>query len=148
MLAVGEAVWAQRVAGWFPQVIDGRLRQVTWPAIGAHRDYIVGQLEAGVTVSTISGRLIDEHGLSASRSSLRRWIGGNRSELTLRDRASVPRPPAPPGSEAQIDYGKLGMWTDPATGTRHTIWAFCDGVDVFPPDVRPAGDPVGPNVVV
>jgi len=27
-------------------------------------------------------------------------------------------------SETQIDYGKLGMWVDPAIGTRHTIWAF------------------------
>ncbi|MDQ2850836.1 MAG: IS21 family transposase, partial [Actinomycetota bacterium] len=54
--ACGEAVWAQRVAGWFPQVTDGRLRQVTWPAIAAHREYIVGQLQAGVTVSTISAR--------------------------------------------------------------------------------------------
>jgi len=122
--AAGEGVWAERVAGWFPQVTDGRLRQVTWPAIEVHRDYIAGQLKDGVTVSTISQRLIDEHGLSASRSSLRRWIGGNLAELTLRDKVSVPRPPAPPGSEGQIDYGKLGMWVDPATGTRHTIWAF------------------------
>ena len=119
-VAVGEAVWAQRVAGWFPKVTDGRLRQVTWPAIEAHRDYIVEQLEAGVTVSTISGRLIDEHGLSASRSSLRRWIGGNLSEVTLRDRASVPRPPAPPGSEAQIDYASWGCGPirRPGLGTR------------------------------
>jgi transposase len=29
-----------------------------------------------------------------------------------------------PGTEAQIDYGKLGMWTDPATGLRRTVWAF------------------------
>ncbi len=122
--ACDEAVWAQRVARWFPQVTDGRLRQVTWPAIAAHREYIVGQLQAGVTVSTISARLAAEHGLSASRSSLRRWIAGNLAEVTLRDRASPPKPPAPPGSEAQIDYGKLGMWTDPATGTTHTIWAF------------------------
>lgn len=34
--AAGEAVWTQRIAGWFPQVADGRLRQVTWPAIEAH----------------------------------------------------------------------------------------------------------------
>jgi len=103
------------------RVTDGRLRQVTWPAIQAHREYICGQLEAGVTVSTISQRLIDEHGSLASRSSLRRWIAANLSELTLRDKASPPKPPAPPGSEAQIDYGKLEMCTDPATGTRHTI---------------------------
>lgn len=122
--AVGEQVWAERVAGWFPQVVDGRLRQVTWPAIEAHRDYIVEQLQDGVTVATISQRLVDERGLSASQSSLRRWIAGNLSEVTLRDRASVPRPPAAPGSEAQIDYGKLGMWVDPTTGVRHTIWGF------------------------
>ena len=122
--AAGEAVWAQRVAGWFPEVVDGRLRQVTWPAIEAYRDYIVDQLRAGVTVATISQRLVDERGLSASQSSLRRWIAGNLSEVTLRERASVPRPAAAPGSEGQIDYGKLGMWVDPATGVRHTIWGF------------------------
>jgi hypothetical protein len=32
-------------------------------------------------------------------------------------------PPAP-GAEAQVDYGQLGRWTDPATGTRHTVHAF------------------------
>jgi transposase len=29
-----------------------------------------------------------------------------------------------PGSEAQIDYGFLGQWINPATGKRHRIWAF------------------------
>ena len=55
---------------------------------------------------------------------MRRWIVANLSELTWRERASVPKAPAAPGSEGQIDYGKLGMWTDPATGTRHTIWGL------------------------
>ena len=120
----GEAVWAQRIAGWFPELSDARVRQVTWPAIEAHRDYIVEQLKDGVTVSTISARLIAEKGLTASRSSLRRWIVANLAEHAARSRASVPRGPVPPGTEAQIDYGKLGSWVDPATGTRHTIWAF------------------------
>ncbi len=26
---------------WFPELADARLRQVTWPAIAAHRDYVV-----------------------------------------------------------------------------------------------------------
>jgi hypothetical protein len=30
----------------------------------------------------------------------------------------------PPGSEAQIDYGRLGMWLDPGSGRRRTVWAF------------------------
>jgi len=120
----GEAVWAHRISGWFPELSDARVRQVTWPAIEAHRDYIVEQIKGGVTVSTISARLIAEKGLTASRSSVRRWIVANLAEQAARSRASVPRGPVPPGSEAQIDYGRLGSWTDPATGTRHTIWAF------------------------
>jgi len=35
-----------------------------------------------LTVSTISQRLIDEHGFSASRSSLRRWIAANHGHRT------------------------------------------------------------------
>lgn len=45
-------------------------------------------------------------------------------EETRRASVRVPRPPVPPGSEAQIDYGKLGMWTSPTGGRRVTIWAF------------------------
>jgi transposase len=121
---VGEAVWARRIAGWFPGLSDARLRQVTWPAIEPHRDYIVAQLKHDVTVSTISSRLIAERGLVASESSVRRWIAANLAEQAARSRASVPRGPVEPGSEAQIDYGRLGTWTDPATGARHTIQAF------------------------
>ena len=33
----GEQVWEQRIAEWFPEVVDRRLRQVTWPQIEAHR---------------------------------------------------------------------------------------------------------------
>ena len=91
--AAGEAVWARRIAGWFPELSDARVRQVTWPAIEAHRDYIVEQLKDGVTVSTISARLIAEKGLTASRSSLRRWIVANLAEHAARGRASVPRGP-------------------------------------------------------
>ncbi|GAA4984710.1 winged helix-turn-helix transcriptional regulator [Nonomuraea thailandensis] len=45
--AISSAEWAARVREWFPEVADGRLRQVTWPTIEQHRDYIVGQLKAG-----------------------------------------------------------------------------------------------------
>src|SRR5664279_6267470 len=95
----GELVWAQRIARWFPGLSDARLRQVTWPAIEAHRDYIASQLKDEVTVSTISARLIAEKGLSASESSLRRWIAANLAEEAARRRVSVPRGPVEPGSE-------------------------------------------------
>ena len=41
-----------------------------------------------------------------------------------RDRVTVLRGPVEPGSEAQIDYGRLGMWLDPATAKRVAVWAF------------------------
>jgi len=120
-----EAQWRARAASWFPAVVDKGLRQVTWPTIAAHRDYISAQLAAGVTVSTIHQRLVDEHGLVASVASLRRWVGGNMPEEARRAQVRVLRPgPVEPGSEAQIDYGRLGVWTDPATGSKHTVQAF------------------------
>ena len=145
----GELVWAQRIVRWFPGLSDARLRQVTWPAIEAHRDYIASQLKDEVTVSTISARLIAEKGLSASESSLRRWIAANLAEEAARRRVSVPRGSVEPGSEAQIDYGRLGSWTDPATGTKHTIQAFvmvlaCSRL-IF---LRSPGHPDGPNLMV
>src|SRR4029453_7054302 len=57
--------WAALVTGWFPQLADTRLRQVTWPQIGEHHDWIVAMLRAGGTQATIPQRLRDEHGLHA-----------------------------------------------------------------------------------
>lgn len=76
-------------------------------------------------MATIHQRLVDEHGLDASVASLRRWLAGNLPEQARRAAVRVLRPEAvEPGSEAQIDYGRLGMWTDPATGRRRTVQAF------------------------
>ena len=106
---MSEADWRSRAAGWFPGVLDRGLRQVTWPAIEAHRNYIDAQLAAGVTVSTIHQRLVDEHQLVTSVASVRRWVAGNLPEEARRAQVRVLRPgPVPPGSEAQIDYGRLG----------------------------------------
>jgi len=68
--------WAELVRGWFPELADTRLRQVTWPAIEPHRDYVVEQLRVGVTAATVHQRLRDEHGLDASVASFRRWVRG------------------------------------------------------------------------
>lgn len=45
--AKSEAEWQELVREWFPELADTRLRQVTWPAIAVHHDYIAGQLKAG-----------------------------------------------------------------------------------------------------
>ena len=141
-----EADWRARAQSWFPALVDKGLRQVTWPAIDVHRDYITAQLAAGVTVSTIHQRLVDEQGFEASVASVRRWVRGNLPEEARRAQVRVLRPgPVEPGSEAQIDYGRLGVWTDPATGRRHTVQANADGVGLLEVHVRASGVADGPG---
>ncbi|MEV0453827.1 IS21 family transposase [Catellatospora methionotrophica] len=121
---IASAEWARLVGGWFPHLSDTRLRQVTWPEIDRHADYIKVQLAAGVTQSTVWQRLCDEHGLATSLTSFRRWVVGNVPEEARRGMVTVLRDDVPAGEEAQIDYGLLGSWTDPVGGKRRKVWAF------------------------
>lgn len=116
--------WAARIAEWFPELDDRSARASTWPLIDAHRDRIKDWLGAGVTVATIAQRLRDDHAVAASESSVRRWIATHFAEEVARARVTVPRGEVPPGSEAQIDYGRLGMWLNPVTARRVAVWAF------------------------
>ena len=93
--------------------------------IEPHHEYIREQLQAGVTVATIHQRLRDEHGVAVSIASFRRYVMANVPEETRRSQVKVLRPyPAEPGAEAQVDYGRLGRWLDPASGKLRTVWAF------------------------
>jgi transposase len=123
--AKSEREWADLVRGWFPELADTRLRQVTWPAIAVHHDYIVAQVKAGVRMSTIHQRLRDEHGLAASVASFRRYVVANIPEEARRSQVVVWSPrQAEAGEQAQIDYGMLGRWLDPVSGKLRTVWAF------------------------
>jgi hypothetical protein len=84
------------------------LRQTTWPQIEVHHQFVVDMLAAGVTQQTIWQRLRDEHGLTASVASLKRYVAANLPEDVLRSRVTVLRDTPPAGQEAQIDYGYLG----------------------------------------
>ncbi|MFF8415370.1 hypothetical protein [Streptomyces omiyaensis] len=101
-----EADWAKLIKSWFPELADRRLRQITWPEIDQHRDYIKNLLGT-VTVSTIHQRLRDEHKLDVSISSFRRWVHATLPDETARSQVTVLRDDVEPGSEAQIDYGHL-----------------------------------------
>ncbi len=54
----------------------------------------------------------------------RRCVRARLSEEVRRSQVVVLRDPAVPGEEAQIRYGLLGPWTDPATGKKHRVQAF------------------------
>lgn len=115
--------WSVLVAKWFPELVDRSRRQSTWPEIEAHRERIKGWLGV-VTVSTIHQRLRDDLGLSASESSLRRFIWANFGEEAARAAVRVLRDTPPPGDEAQVDYGLLGRWFDPVAERMRRVWGF------------------------
>ena len=77
-----------------------------------------------VPASVIHQRLVDEEGLEASVASLRRYLRAHFAEEVRRGEVVVWRPPVDPGDEAQVDYGYLGTWFDPASGRRRRVWAF------------------------
>ena len=83
--------WAELVRAWWPGLVDTRLRQTTWPQIEVHHQFVVDMLAAGVTQQTIWQRLRDEHGLSASVASLKRYVAANLPEDVLRSRVTVLR---------------------------------------------------------
>ena len=109
---------------WFPELVDPAARALTWPQIAVHHQWITDQLKVPVTVATIAQRLRDDHHVEVSESTVRRYIAGTFAERHLEERVTVPRGAVEPGSEAQIDYGKLGTWLDPASGRRVAVWVF------------------------
>ena len=119
-----EDLWRARIVRWFPEVVDPTARAASWPLIAVHNDWIAEQLAVPVTVATIAQRLRDDRGVEVSESTVRRYITSTFAEQRLEDKVTVPRGAVEPGSEAQIDYGKLGMWCDPASGRRVAVWAF------------------------
>jgi transposase len=120
---MSEEAWRARVREWFPSLVDTRLRQPSWDRIAAHHERIKALLGV-VPVSVIHQRLVDEEGLEASVASVRRYVRAHFDEQVRREGVAAWRPPVDPGDEAQVDYGYMGLWTDPATGRRRRVWAF------------------------
>ena len=143
--AKSEGEWQELVRGWFPELADTRLRQVTWPAIGEHHDYIAEQLKAGVRMSTIHQRLRDEHGLAASVASFRRYVAANVPEEARRSQVTVWNPrPAEAGEQAQIDYGHAGPVAGPGDREAAHGLGVRDGAGLLAAHVRPPGAEDGP----
>ena len=117
------AEWAELVRGWFPELVDARVRSLTFPVIEAHRDQIKTMLETN-SVATVYQRLRDEAGLAVGITSFRRYVDSEFPDETARDKVTVLRPEVPAGEEAQIDYGYLGSWTDPVLNRVRRVWAF------------------------
>jgi transposase len=105
-------------------LVDPAARALTWPQVAAHHQWIADQLAVPMMMATIAQRLRDDHQVEVSESTVRRYIATTFTEERLEDRVTVPRGAVEAGSEAQIDYGRLGMWCDPLSGRRVATWVF------------------------
>lgn len=66
--------------------------------------------------------LVRDHGLKASYDTLWRFA---HDELEWREKpATVRIDDAPPGQEAQIDFGKMGLIVDDESGKKRVLWAL------------------------
>ena len=99
-------------------------RSQEWSSVAVHKDRIVQWLEAKrpLRLSKIHTLLVRDHGLEASYDTLRRFakqeLGWHKKEPTVR----LEDPP--PGQEAQVDFGKMGLMRDAVSGRMHMLWAL------------------------
>ena len=93
-------------------------------AIAEHKAHIVEWLgrKRPLRLSKIHTLLVRDHGLVASYDTLRRYameeLGWQKKEATI----LLEDPPA--GQEAQVDFGKMGMMLDVATGRMRALWVL------------------------
>ena len=86
-----------------------------------------GEIRAALATtkaSTIWQRLRDENKVNVSQPSFYRYLSCFLADAWKKPRITVRRDDPPPGEEAQIDFGYLGMWRDAKTGKRYRLWAF------------------------
>jgi transposase len=95
-----------------------------WDEVAQHRGQIIEWLDKKrpLRMTKIHTLLKREHGLAASYDTLRRYA---MQELDWRRKAPTVRlDDPPPGQEAQIDFGKMGMMYDPDAGRLRMLWAL------------------------
>ncbi|MHB8490043.1 MAG: IS21 family transposase [Candidatus Dormibacteria bacterium] len=120
---LGRSEWEARVAGWFPD--RGRRTAPMGEqerAVARLHELVVAGLATN-TASTVWQRLRDEQGLAVSVATFRRYVR-KRVRAVRPEDVTVRKPPTAPGEVAEVDYGRLGMWTDPRTGKRHVVQGF------------------------
>lgn len=85
-------------------------------------DEIAKAIEAS-SMTTVWQRLRDAGRTGVSFPTFRRYVA-ERIRATDPSRLTVLLPDPAFGEAMEIDYGRLGAWTDPLGGRRRTVWAF------------------------
>ena len=98
-----------------------------WKEVAEHRErierWLAGDGETRpLRLTKVHALLVREHGLGASYDTLWRFA---QQELAWRKKPSTVRvDDPPPGQEAQVDFGWMGLIPDPDTGRRRKLWAL------------------------
>jgi transposase len=120
-----------RQAGGEAQITDGLVGEVinavrparpgshgrAWGHLAAHREFIEPRLKDGLTLTKIASLLYRHTGVVVRYRTLHRFCA---AELGYRPgRAATVRVDDPePGSELQVDFGRMGLVNDPESGRR------------------------------
>ena len=143
--AKSESEWQDLVREWFPELADTRLRQVTWPAIAEHHDYIAGAAQG-------RGADVDDPPAAAGRAR----PGGERRELPplcRRERPGGGPPVAGHGLEPAAGRGRgagadrlrdAGPLARPGDREAADRLGVRDGAGLLAAHVRPPGAEDGP----
>ena len=115
--------WRAFLEGAAPEIFNPALGTVVFAELCSRHEAIKETLEH-TNVMTAWLRLREGVGLEASYSSFYRYVKRHLPDVLERSSITVRREDPPPGEEAQIDFGHLGLWEDPATGKRHRLWGF------------------------
>lgn len=98
-----------------------------WSEVARHRPLIERWLAGNgetrpLKLTKIHTLLVRDHELTASYDTLWRFA---HQELAWREKPSTVRiDDPPPGQEAQIDFGKMGLMLDIDSGRKRTLWAL------------------------
>lgn len=115
--------WKVWVAENFPGVTEQWQRTPTLVELEGCREEILAGLREN-RAATVWQRLRDEKGLKASYNSFRRYLKRRLPGAGKQTRITVRREDPPPGEEAQVDFGYLGLWREPLTGKGRRVSVF------------------------
>jgi transposase len=94
----------------------------TWELCEANRAFIKKKLDAELTITKIARLLKRRTGRVIPYRTLHRFCA---QELNFRSvQVTVPLDDGAPGSELQVDFGRMGIMFDPDTRRRRVLWAL------------------------
>ncbi|MCA9709888.1 MAG: IS21 family transposase [Myxococcales bacterium] len=93
-----------------------------WAICEQHRDYLDGLVKEQLVLTKVEELLKRRSGVAVPYRTLHRFV---TQELgLLRQRPTVRVEDGEPGSELQVDFGRMGLLRDRATGHRSYVWAL------------------------